>query len=155
MLFELKELVGSRTNCTGSPTDAFSGDDDFFNVYTEKNLNFGSFARHTKIRPLDDIDVSVYEKMSPKENYWTDLEFRDLLNALSNAIYNEVPDPKGLQGDLNSFTSIERMQISLALKQTYNKAVEASKLELTDKDQAAAIAKWREVFGSAFPSFSN
>lgn len=294
--------------------NAFSGDDDFFNVYTEKNLNFGSFARHTKIRPLDDIDVmicfsatngderrsyttmsdciyiegiqfdrqnslltpytnhlnstrvinrlisklsdlsnyskaemhknheaatlqlksytwnfdivpcfytdtglylipdgsgnwkktdpridnnrtteinqkhkgklldvirlmkywngrkvtlrigsymlecmilSVYEKMSPKENYWTDLEFRDLLNALSNAIYNEVPDPKGLQGDLNSFTSIERMQISLALKQTYNKAVEASKLELTDKDQAAAIAKWREVFGSAFPSFSN
>ena len=294
--------------------NAFSGDDDFFNVYTEKNLNFGSFARHTKIRPLDDIDVmicfsatngderrsytttsdciyiegiqfdsqnnllspytnhlnstrvinrlisklsdltnyskaeihknheaatlqlksytwnfdivpcfytdtglylipdgsgnwkktdpridndrtkeinqkhkgklldvirlmkywnsrkvtlrigsymlecmilSVYEKMQTKESYWTDLEFRDLLNALASAIYYDVPDPKGIQGNLNTFTSTERMQISLALKQAHVKASEASQLELTDNNQAAAIAKWKEVLGPAFPSFSD
>lgn len=37
----------------------FSSDSDFFNVYTEHNLKFGSFARHTKIRPLDDIDLMI------------------------------------------------------------------------------------------------
>lgn len=38
---------------------SFSGDDDFFVVYNDKILNFGSFARRTKIRPLDDIDIMM------------------------------------------------------------------------------------------------
>ena len=37
----------------------FSGDSDFFSVYSEKNLKFGSFARRTKIRELDDIDLML------------------------------------------------------------------------------------------------
>lgn len=32
---------------------------NFFPLYTEKHINFGSFARRTKIRPLDDIDIMV------------------------------------------------------------------------------------------------
>lgn len=31
--------------------------DDFFSLYDEKNIDFGSFARKTKIQPLDDIDM--------------------------------------------------------------------------------------------------
>lgn len=31
--------------------------DDFFPLYGEMNIDFGSFARRTKIRPLDDIDM--------------------------------------------------------------------------------------------------
>lgn len=31
--------------------------DNFFPLYIEKDINFGSFARRTKIRPLDDIDM--------------------------------------------------------------------------------------------------
>ena len=38
---------------------AFSGDSDFFDVYDSMNLLFGSFARRTKIRPLDDIDLMI------------------------------------------------------------------------------------------------
>jgi hypothetical protein len=30
---------------------------DFFPLYSDKDINFGSFARRTKIRPLDDIDM--------------------------------------------------------------------------------------------------
>ena len=37
----------------------FSGNNDFFTVYSEKNLKFGSFARKTKIRELDDIDLML------------------------------------------------------------------------------------------------
>lgn len=37
----------------------FSEDIDFFSVYKDKNLKFGSFARRTKIRELDDIDLMI------------------------------------------------------------------------------------------------
>lgn len=35
------------------------GKDHFFNLYSEKDISFGSFARKTKIRPLDDIDIMI------------------------------------------------------------------------------------------------
>ena len=37
----------------------FSGDSDFFVVYTDKILRFGSFERGTKIRPIDDIGLML------------------------------------------------------------------------------------------------
>lgn len=48
----------SRDNLINN-ISGFSGDDDFFSVYQEKNLKFGSFARRTKIRELDDIDLML------------------------------------------------------------------------------------------------
>lgn len=33
--------------------------DDFPRLYSEKDIYFGSFARRTKIRPLDDIDIMI------------------------------------------------------------------------------------------------
>lgn len=103
---------------------------------------------------LECMILSVYEGKSPQDNYWVDLEFRDLLNALSSKIYNDVPDPKGYQGNLNNFSSTDRLKIALALKGAYLKAKEAADLELTGKDQKASIQKWAEVFGSAFPKYT-
>ena len=37
----------------------FKADDDFFDLCKEFNINFGSFARKTKCRELDDIDLMV------------------------------------------------------------------------------------------------
>ena len=37
----------------------FDGKDDFFKLYTDYNLHFGSFARKTKCRELDDIDLMI------------------------------------------------------------------------------------------------
>lgn len=48
----------SRDNLIGN-INGFSGSDDFFSVYQDKNLKFGSFARRTKIRELDDIDLMI------------------------------------------------------------------------------------------------
>lgn len=39
--------------------NSFDEENDFFSVYQEKNLKFGSFARRTKIRELDDIDLMI------------------------------------------------------------------------------------------------
>lgn len=37
----------------------FDGDSDFFKLYWEKRIQFGSFGRGTKCWPLDDIDYMV------------------------------------------------------------------------------------------------
>ena len=37
----------------------FSGDNTFFNLCTDFNIQFGSFARRTKCRDLDDIDLMI------------------------------------------------------------------------------------------------
>ncbi len=39
--------------------DEFDNDDDFFDLHKDFNINFGSFARKTKCRELDDIDLMV------------------------------------------------------------------------------------------------
>ena len=48
----------SRDNLLSNILD-FDGDDDFFSLYPKVNIQFGSFARGTKLRPLDDIDVMI------------------------------------------------------------------------------------------------
>jgi hypothetical protein len=73
---------------------------------------------------------------------------------VSEAILHDVADPKGFQGNLNSFNYIERQKISTALANAYYKTKEAFNLEITNSDQKSAINKWREVFGVEFPSFS-
>lgn len=84
-----------------------------------------------------------------------DLQFRDTLKYLSTAILARVDDPKGMQGDLNIFSWEDRYKISGALSTAHDKAVEAANLEIDKKDQKAAIAKWQEVLGSAFPDYTD
>ena len=55
---------------------------------------------------------------------------------------------------MNSFSWDDRCKISDALTKAYNKAVEASNMELNDKNQKGAITKWREVLGNDFPEYT-
>ncbi|HDX8389985.1 nucleotidyltransferase [Aeromonas dhakensis] len=54
-------LDSAKTTTARASRDFLKGKilsfDDFFPLYSEKNIDFGSFARRTKIRPLDDIDM--------------------------------------------------------------------------------------------------
>ena len=102
---------------------------------------------------LECMILNVYDNTVEKDKYWVDLEFRDLLSSLSNMIMHSVYDPKGIQGDLNTFSYDERVAISNALAEAYKKACEARQFE-SDKNQKAAISKWGEVLGSAFPDYS-
>lgn len=103
---------------------------------------------------LECMILEVYDGKTEKDSYWVDLEFRDLLYSLSTKILYDVYDPKGIQGNLNTFSMTARQSISSALSSAYKKACDASTLEMTDKDQEAAIKKWGEVLGYAFPDFS-
>lgn len=52
------EAKKSRENLLKNIQD-FSGADDFFDLCSDFNVHFGSFARKTKCRELDDIDLMI------------------------------------------------------------------------------------------------
>lgn len=104
---------------------------------------------------LECMILNKYETMEKLESWWLDLQFRDILNYLASAILRRVDDPKGIQGDLNSFSWEDRCKISEALSAAHEKAVEAANLEINKKDQKAAIAKWKEVLGSEYPNYTD
>ncbi len=78
---------------------------------------------------LECMILERYENMITPEKWWIDLQFRDTLNYLSSAIYYSVNDPKGIQGDMNTFSYSEKVKISEALKNAYDKASEATTLK--------------------------
>lgn len=88
--------------------------------YEEKNLHYGSFARKTKIRPLDDIDLMVclsalgghYLEITPNTLYT--IKMQDNI-----AIYDELKDE---QGNLNSRKLINRIIQGLSPLRDYKKA---------------------------------
>lgn len=84
---------------------------------------------------------------------WIDFDIRDFFNYLSTNIYNAVNDPKGIQGDLNKLTFEEKKAISEKATWAYNKARDATNAETQDSDQEKAINKWREIFGSKYPTY--
>jgi hypothetical protein len=63
-----------------------------------------------------------------------------------------VNDPKGIQGDINSLSWDDRTKISIRASTDQQRALEARQLE-TNKDHKGSINKWREIFGSDFPTY--
>ncbi len=84
---------------------------------------------------------------------YIDYDLRHFWNALTGLVYQPIADPKGFQGDLNKLSYEDQRKISSKASDTYLKAVEAYNLEMGDKDQQRAIAKWREIFGDDFPQY--
>ena len=104
---------------------------------------------------LECMILNRYEAMETPATWWIDYQFRDTLAYLATAILKKVDDPKGIQGDLNTFCWEDRCKISDALVATYEKTVTAVKLEIEKKDQKGAITKWKEVLGPEFPDYTD
>lgn len=103
---------------------------------------------------LECMILNRYENKAKADNWWIDAEFRDTMYYLSSVIYGAVNDPKGIQGDLNTFSFEDRVKISSAMQTAYEKSRDAFNLEVNNKDQKASINKWREVFGTSFPAYT-
>lgn len=56
---QTKKARGSRDWLVGQIGALPSKDEKFPDIYTEKNIFYGSLARRTKKRPLDDIDIMI------------------------------------------------------------------------------------------------
>jgi len=107
-----KKAISSRDWLIGQLKNLPSKIEDFPRLYNEKHIKFGSFARNTKIRPLDDIDSiltfwgdgATYSKCISESNKYyihTDNASQNL-NNLSND-----------DGHLNSKRLINKLVISL------------------------------------------
>ncbi|MFT6948573.1 MAG: hypothetical protein ACJARP_003007 [Vicingaceae bacterium] len=98
--------------------------------------------------------VINFSNSKTKLSQWIDHDIRSFFNYLSTAIYNSVTDPKGYQGDLNTFSDAEKLSISQKANWAHQKAAEAIDAEEDEKDNRKSINKWREIFGNDFPQYS-
>lgn len=95
------------------------------------------------------LDYYTYQKSTK----YLDLDVRNCLFYLSTAIKNTVMDPKGIQGDLNTISSEDKLKISVRATVDCVRAQEAYDYE-SSFDIYHAIKKWREIFGNEFPVYS-
>jgi len=97
--------------------------------------------------------VLYFSEILDKLSDYIDFNLCSFWFYLKDAIYYEVQDPKGFQGNLNNISYDDKIKISLKADNTYTKASEAIYFETQENDQKKAINKWREVFGSEFPTY--
>jgi len=106
-----------------------SPDDVFFDVYVEKNIQFGSFARKTKIQPIDDIDIMICLKADGStysdNNGVIEITVNNYNSVQNNCCFNE--------NQLNSTKVINQFIKKLKTFSDYKKA------ELHKKGESATL----------------
>jgi hypothetical protein len=107
--------------------------------------NIGSYL-------LECLLLSYYDNKSSVSSY-VDIEATNVFGHLYSAIYNDVQDPKNIQGNLNQLSYEDKQKISNKAYADYTKALEARKAE-DEGDHASSIRKWGEIFGSNFPKYT-
>lgn len=86
-------------------------------------------------------------------NKYIDIDMTHFWLYLKDAIYNNVNDPKGFQGNLNKLTDFQKTRISEKSEDAYKKGREAYIFETEEKNQSKALNKWIEIFGDEFPKY--
>ena len=84
---------------------------------------------------------------------WVDIEVKNCLAYIADAVLGPIQDPKNIQGDLNLLLPEQRIKIRTRALEDSAKAAAARKYETEDK-MKEAITKWAEVFGQEFPQFT-
>ena len=105
--------------------------------YAEKDIPFGSFARKTKIRPLDDIDIMIcFSGCGGTWKYAADGNTIEILMPANAPVLSEMRNDNG---SLNSRKLIEKIKGELRDVRYYKKAdihrnQEAATLQLSSYD---------------------
>lgn len=111
--------------------------DDFFNLCPKFDIEFGSFARKTKCRELDDIDLMIGISADGATyndiNGWDDVR---IYSSKSNDIQQECTN---MDGTLNSISVLNKFREKLKKVPEYNRSEkhrngEAVTLNLISKD---------------------
>lgn len=98
---------------------------------------------------LDFYSTQIYTK----ESAYVDLEVPKLLRYIKDKVFCPVNDPKGIQGDINTLSYEEQTKVSKRAYVDYLRALETRELETQDNHKSS-IAKWGEIFGSSFPTYT-
>lgn len=109
----------------------FEGNDNFFRLYSCMDIFFGSFARKTKIRPLDDIDIMLCLSADGS----TYIDYFDKIELLVHNRESPLYQLSNENSVLNSTRVINRLISELKLLHDYrssdiHKCGEAATLQL-------------------------
>ncbi|WP_322925366.1 nucleotidyltransferase [Paenibacillus campi] len=96
--------------------------------------------------------LSYFDNKSNVSSY-VDIEIINLLLHIHTAIFDNVADPKNIQGNLNYLSYEDKQKISQKAYSDYVKAFEARQAE-QQGDHATSIQKWGEVLGNDFPKYT-
>ena len=99
---------------------------------------------------LENIILDYYENHRIPPGSHIRIEFCDVMRYLSQNIFKDVEDPKGVQGNINLLEPGEKNKISEIASIIYKKANLAIAFEKVRMHEAS-INKWREIFGDNFP----
>ena len=102
---------------------------------------------------LFEVLVINFVKSMGKQNDYNDINIKDFFNYLYFNIGNDIQDPKGIQGNINSLTFEQRDRISNKAKSCYETAKIALDFEIEENNQEKAIENWQIIFGDKFPSY--
>lgn len=102
---------------------------------------------------LECMILNYYDSAGVNSSTYIDVELPNLFAYVYHQIHKSLNDPKGFQGDLNTLSRDERNSIQERAKLDYNRSKVAREFETNGK-QKESIEKWREIFGSEFPTYN-
>lgn len=100
---------------------------------------------------LETMIINIYNQPNVTCSKWVDIEFLKVLNSLKLSIYNIVDDPKGIQGNLNTYSYSEKCKISNNISKYCTLSSEASNYESSNIEEC--FKKWTDVLGDDFPDY--
>lgn len=100
---------------------------------------------------LENMVLDYFEAKGSASNY-LDIDIINVFGYIKDAIWSNVNDPKGIQGNLNNLSYEDKKKISDKATSDYEVALGAFEFE-KQKDQNKAINEWRRVFGTDFPTY--
>ncbi|SHH70546.1 hypothetical protein SAMN05720766_1207 [Fibrobacter sp. UWH9] len=86
-------------------------------------------------------------------NQFIDCRFSHCLKSIVDDIQKPIYDMKGIQGDINNISVLNRIKIASKANSDYQKSREAIITETKLYDQESAINIWHEIFGEDFPTY--
>lgn len=101
---------------------------------------------------IENIILRHYEKTYSKASAYVDIEIPEILRYIRDSIYDDIDDPKGIQGNINHLSYDEKEKIWDRANLDQARADEARKFE-NENNHEASIKKWREIFGNEFPEY--
>jgi hypothetical protein len=100
---------------------------------------------------IENMILNCYEYRTDANQY-VDVNLPEVFRYIRDNIFNTVQDPKGIQGNINTLSHEEKLKIHNRADLDYTRSYEARRLEDENKHKES-INKWREIFGSEFPTY--
>ena len=82
-----------------------------------------------------------------------EVRFKNALKYIADHALSSVYDMKEIQGNINTIDILDKYTLKMKAQADYEKACEAIKYEIDEKDHEKSINKWREILGGDFPTY--